>query len=221
MAIILINPNSTVDMTASMTAAARRHAPGVAIEGWTSRDGPPSIQGPADGAAAEGPLLDVVRRAGSDGADAIVIGCFDDTALAAAQRLAPCPVIGIGQAAFHACALRGWRFSVVTTLAVSVPVIEGNIAAYGLGGACARVRASGVPVLELERDPDRAVSTIRDEAEIAVREDGIDALVLGCGGMSRVTGEMRAALPVAIVDPVEAAIGCARWLVAEARHAAS
>lgn len=221
MAIILINPNSTEAMTTKMTTAARLFAPGVAIEGWTSHGGPLAIQGAEDGAAAEGPLLDAVARAVSEGADAILIGCFDDTALAAAQRLANCPVVGIGQAAFHACALRGWRFSVVTTLAVSIPVIESNIATYGLNDACARVRASGVPVLDLDRNPEHAALAIRDEADLAMREDGIDALVLGCAGMSRVTDAIRAALPIPVIDPIEAAVGCAQWLIAAAGASAA
>lgn len=214
-ATILINPNSSAAMTRTMLAAGRAAAPGMSIEGWTSHDGPPAIQGADDGRLATEPLLRLVRAAASRGADAIVVGCFDDTALEEARALAPCPVVGIGQAAFHACALRGWRFGVVTTLSVSVPIIAGNIAAYGLAGACAGVRASGVPVLDLERHPGRAAAAILDEASAAMREDGIDALVLGCAGMSGITSRLRSALPVRVVDPIEAAIGCIPWLIGQ------
>ena len=195
-----------------MLAAARRAAPSLAFEGWTSRDGPPAIQGPIDGAEAEGPLLSLVRRAVEQDAGGIVIGCFDDTGLAEASRLAPCPVIGIGQAAFHACALRGWRFSVVTTLPVSVPIIEENVARYGLAGFCGRVRASGVPVLDLEARLEAARAAIEAEAGAALRDDDVDAIVLGCAGMARVTASVRAVLPVPVIDPVEAAAGCIGWL---------
>jgi allantoin racemase len=214
MAVILINPNSTEAMTSSMLASARAVAPaGLEIEGWTSHDAPPAIQGAEDGARAAGPLLALIDRAVKAGADGIIIGCFDDTALAEAARRAPCPVIGIGQAAFHLCALRGWRFGVVTTLPVSVPVIEANIVAYGLSGVSAGVRASGVPVLALEHGPDDASDAILAEAENACREDAIDAVVLGCAGMVRVTRRLRAALPVPVIDPVEAAVGCMGWLM--------
>ncbi|MEP6319927.1 MAG: aspartate/glutamate racemase family protein, partial [Paracoccaceae bacterium] len=43
--IVLINPNSTVSMTQSMLRTARETAPSAQFEGWTSHDGPPSIQG--------------------------------------------------------------------------------------------------------------------------------------------------------------------------------
>ncbi|WGH79506.1 aspartate/glutamate racemase family protein [Jannaschia ovalis] len=216
MPVILINPNSTAAMTATMLAAARAAAPGLPIEGWTSRDGPPAIQGEADGAVAAGPLLDLVERADRQGAEAIVIGCFDDTALPEARARASCPVIGIGQAAFHYAALRGRRFSVVTSLPVAVPIIEANIAAYGLSAALARVRASDVPVLALEEDPDAALVAIRAEARAAVAEDGAETIVLGCAGMARITAELRRSLEVPVIDAVEAAAGCAFWLTAGA-----
>ncbi|MEO0991991.1 MAG: aspartate/glutamate racemase family protein, partial [Pseudomonadota bacterium] len=156
MPVIIINPNSTASMTDAMVRTAREVAPGIAFEGWTSRDGPASIQGPEDGAAATPPLLDLVGLANQQGAQGIIIGCFDDTALVEAAALASCPVVGLGHAAFHYAALRNWRFSVVTTLPVSVPVIEQNIREMGLSGYMARVRASGVPVLALEENPDAA-----------------------------------------------------------------
>lgn len=212
MPVVVINPNSTEAMTEAMLAAARVVAPSIAFEGWTSRQGPPSIQGVKDGRLAAGPLLELVGKAGRDGADGIVIGCFDDTSLAEAAAVAPCPVVGIGQAAYHYCALRQWRFSVVTTLSISVPVIEENIASYGLTGVLGCVRASEVPVLDLDRSPEAAITPILGEAERAVQEDGIDAVILGCAGMIHVTSALREALPVPVIDPVEAATGCIAWL---------
>jgi len=122
----IINPNSTESMTASMLDAAIAVSPTAEFKGITSSDGPPSIQGEADGAAAVPPLLKLVEQTG-DPSEGIIIGCFDDTGLASAARLTSKPVVGIGQAAFYAAALRQWRFSVVTTLDVSVPIIERNI----------------------------------------------------------------------------------------------
>lgn len=212
MAIIVINPNSTATMTDAMVGAARAVAPDLQIEGWTSHDGPPAIQGRDDGLAASAPLLSLVDKAGSLGADGIVIGCFDDTALVEAAARVDCPVIGIGQAAFHYCALRQLRFSVVTTLSVSVPILRENIESYGLSTHLGQVRASEVPVLDLEHAPENATARILETARAAVAEDDIDAIVLGCAGMVHVTRRLREQLPCAVIDPVEAAIGCMTWL---------
>lgn len=200
-------------MTEAMLGAARRAAPALHWEGRTARGAPPAIQGAEDGEAARPHLLREVRAAAEHGASGILVGCFDDTALHTAARSVACPVIGIGQAAFHHCALRQWRFSVVTTMPVSIPVIETNIAGYGLDGHLARVRASGVPVLDLETARDLATVRIVEEAVAAIREDGIDAVILGCAGMVNVIAALRSTLSIPVVDPVEAAAGCLPWLL--------
>jgi len=81
MSVIIINPNSTVSMTEAMLAQARRAAPSQSFEGWTSHNGPPAIQGEKDGETATEPLLKLVEKASKSGANGIIIGCFDDTAL--------------------------------------------------------------------------------------------------------------------------------------------
>ncbi|PRY26308.1 allantoin racemase [Aliiruegeria haliotis] len=202
--VLLINPNSTETMTASMLASARAVAPSVDFTGWTSRAAPAAIQGPDDGRRAEPPLLKLVARAGAR-FDCIIIGCFDDTGLAAASDLAECPVLGIGQAAFCMAMLRGLRFSVVTTLPVSVPVIEENIRRYGMAPWLDRVRASELSVLETEGEGAAPCDTIAREAELAIAEDESQCIILGCGGMSRLAAEVRARVSVPVIDGVEAA----------------
>ncbi|MFK7838410.1 MAG: aspartate/glutamate racemase family protein [Sulfitobacter sp.] len=203
--IVLINPNSTASMTESMLRTARETMPTAKFEGWTSHDGPPSIQGAEDGALAEAPLLELVAKASDQGASAIIIGCFDDTALDAARNIARCPVIGIGQAAYHLAAVAGGRFSVVTTLEVSVPILQANIGTYGLSGQLGKVRASGVPVLALEQDADAATEQVVAEIERAAQEDGIRSVVLGCGGMVDIEERTPRSLGISVIDGVRAA----------------
>ena len=212
MTIIVINPNSTVSMTEAMLDQARRSVPDLLFEGWTSHDGPPAIQGAEDGNAATRPLLKLVSMASEAKADGIIIGCFDDTALTAAAELSDCPVIGIGQASYHYAALRNWRFSVVTTLSVSVPVIEANLGRLGLGGFASKVRASEVPVLALEDDPECAALAIKEEALRAQQEDNIAAVILGCAGMVQVVKTVRETLDIATIDPVACAARCLKWM---------
>jgi allantoin racemase len=203
--IVLINPNSTPSMTEAMLMTAKETAPSVHFVGWTSDEGPPAIQGRADGEAAAGPLLKLVAKASAMNAKAIIIGCFDDTALAEAQAAATCPVIGIGQAAYHMAALVGRRFSVVTTLEVSTPILEENIEAYGLSHHLAKVRASDVPVLDLEHDPEAAVEKVVQEILAAEREDDVGSIVLGCGGMVGVATSAAERSKVRLIDGVRSA----------------
>ncbi len=199
-------------MTGAMLAAARAADPVTEITGWTNTSGPPAIEGPEDGAAAVAGLLSMLPAARQAGFDVIVIGCFDDTGLAEVRAAAHCPVIGIGQAAFHMAALLGHRVSVVTTLEVSVPVITANIAAYGLAGQVAKVRASGLGVLEVEQARPATLARLEDEIARAGAQDGISGVILGCAGMAPLAGRLGAGSGLAVIDGVAAATRLARAL---------
>ncbi|WP_152048323.1 aspartate/glutamate racemase family protein [Aureimonas psammosilenae] len=206
MRILFINPNATASMTEKIAAAARAAAgPGTSILSATNRAGPPSIQGPADGAAAEPGLLALICEREGD-ADAIVIACFDDTGLERARALTLKPVIGIGEAAMRAAGAGGRPFSVVTTLSVSVPVIEDNVRVYGLTAACRRVRASEVPVLALEEPGSTARETVAAEIAAALAEDRSGAIVLGCAGMADLADQFAARFGLPVLDGVVCAV---------------
>ncbi|MCA8883485.1 MAG: aspartate/glutamate racemase family protein [Rhodobacteraceae bacterium] len=204
MPVILINPNSTAAMTQSALAAARGAAPGTEFDAWTSHAGPPAIQGDADGRAAVPPLLDLVARADAQGADAIVILCFDDTGLAEARQSARCPVLGIGQAAYTMASLMADRFSVVTTLDVSLPVLQANIDAQGYAERVSSLRACGVPVLDLEHHPDAVLDRVATAIRAAVAVDP-GPVILGCSGMVNVAPALRILTGLTLIDGVTAA----------------
>lgn len=208
--VTFINPNATVTMTESIVASARIALPGVQITGVTNSDGPPAIQGAADGKAAVPGLLARIPEARAAGAQVIVIACFDDTGLAEAQAVAGCPVLGIGQASYLMAAALGVRFSVVTSTAGSVPVIEQNIRQQGFGGRCASVRASGLAVLAIDEGSERVRARLADEIGGAVAQDGAQAVVLGCAGMSALAPDLFARTGVRLIDGVAASAHLAR-----------
>lgn len=214
MRVLVFNPNSTVSMTDGIVAAARAAAASdVEIVGRTNTGAPPAIQGEADGLAATPGVVAAARGAANEGFDALVLACFDDVGLVEARSATPLPVIGVGQAAYHAAMLYGGTFTVITTLAVSVPVIEAVIAGHGFSAHCARIRASGVPVLDLERDPDGSRQILMGCARTAAAEDHASAIVLGCAGMAPFGPDMHAASGLPAVDGVAAAVGLARTMV--------
>ncbi|MBK8085254.1 MAG: aspartate/glutamate racemase family protein [Devosia sp.] len=212
MRILVINPNTTASMTEKIGhAAAEAASAGTEIVARNPARGPASIQGAEDGEAALPGLFEEIDKAG--GFDAIVIACFDDTGLYAARRRTRIPVVGIGEAAYHYAMLVAERFSVVTTLSVSIPVIQENIMRYGLAARCGKVRASDVPVLELERPGSTARETISDEIASALLHDNADAIVLGCAGMADLAADLAARHHVPVVDGVAAAVKLAEGLV--------
>ncbi|WP_238367271.1 aspartate/glutamate racemase family protein [Mesobacterium pallidum] len=203
MAVVLINPNSTEAMTTSALAAARAASPGIAFEGWTSRLGPPAIEGAEDGEAAIPPLLDLVRKASDEGAEAIIIACFDDTGLDAARAMAACPVVGIGEASYIMAGLMPGQAAVITTVAAALPVITGNIAAQGHAHRVGEVIAANVPVLTLEHDPEAAAREFTKATERL--QTAPSTIILGCAGAVTIVDRLNAALPYTFMDGVSAA----------------
>jgi allantoin racemase len=210
--ISVINPNTTASMTAKIGAAAKAAAsPGVKVHAVNPEFGPPSIEGYFDEAFAVPGLLAEIAKA--DDADAFVVACFDDTGLEAARTATTAPVVGIGEAAFHMASLIADKFSVVTTLSRSIAPIEKNLMKYGLASRCARVRAAEVPVLALEEPGSKARATIEAEIHRAVAEDGAEAIVLGCAGMTDLARDLERAVGVPVLDGVACAVGLAETLV--------
>jgi allantoin racemase len=212
--ILVINPNTTASMTAAIGRAAERvAAPGTKIVAVNPATGPESIEGYYDEALALPGLLAEVAGGEARGVDGHVLACFDDTGLDAARALARAPVVGIGEAAFHAASLVAGRFSVVTTLSRSILAIEANLIRYGLIARCGRVRASGVPVLALDRREADACRRIDAEIEAAKRDDRAEAIVLGCAGMVDYAAELASRHALPVVDGVTAAVTLIEALV--------
>ena len=150
MKVILINPNSTEAMTVSSVEAAQAAEPEIEFVGWTSREGPRSIQGPEDGERAIVPLLELVNQAVVEKPLAVILGCFDDTGLQQAKQICECPVLGIGEASFVLSSLYSSQTAVITTVKEAVPIIKNNIANLGYQNNVTDVIAADVEVLELE-----------------------------------------------------------------------
>ncbi|MCB9945319.1 MAG: aspartate/glutamate racemase family protein [Geminicoccaceae bacterium] len=212
MRLLVANPNSTASMTAKIGRAAEAAvSPGTEVVARNPAGGPASIEGYYDEALSLAGLMDTV--AAHADVDAVVLACFDDTGLDALRCMTPAPVVGIGEAAFHMATLVAGRFSVVTTLARSIPAIEHNLVRYGLATRCARVRAADVPVLDLERRSEASVARISEEIGRAMVEDRAEAIVLGCAGMADLAADLARRHGLPVVDGVAAAVTLAEGLV--------
>ncbi|WP_085035507.1 aspartate/glutamate racemase family protein [Ensifer aridi] len=213
MRILVINPNTTASMTEKIGKAAKAAAsPTTEIVAVNPQDGPPSIEGYYDEVFVVPGIIAEMAKAGA--VDAYVIACFDDTGLDAARCATEMPVIGIGEAAFHLATLIAGKFSVVTTLARSIPAIEHNLAKYGLASRCANVRASDVAVLDLELPGSDARSRVSAEIARAIAEDRAEAIVLGCAGMADLAHALSLEHGVPVLDGVACAVRLAETLSA-------
>ena len=212
MKIKVINPNTTQSMTDLIATAARAvSAPGTEIIAVTSRTGAVSIESHYDEAMSIVGLVDAVNE--KPAADAYIIACFGDPGLLAAREIAAGPVIGIAEAAMHAASFVATGFSVVTTLERTRIIAEHLVRNYGMEHHCRRVRATDIPVLELDNPNSNARNMILRECEAAVSEDKSGAIVLGCAGMADLTRYLEDHLQVPVIDGVAAAVKFAEALV--------
>ena len=211
MRLLVLNPNTSPEMTAAIHRAAEAAAgPGVTVETVQATAGPRSIEGHLDEAVSTMGTLEWVLRRDAE-VDAYVFACFSaHAAINATRELTRKPVVGIAEAGMALGSLVGHRFSIVTTSRRWKPLLEDAVRLYGYETRCASVRSSGLAVLDLDRLPrEQVIETLVREARLAVTEDGAEATVLGCAGMADLEARLRDALDVPIVEGVAAGVSLA------------
>ncbi|MBF0816030.1 Asp/Glu racemase [Microbacterium paludicola] len=217
MRITLINPNTSRAMTDKIGHAAREVAgPGVEIVAVCPAPGagPAAVESHVDEIAAGAAVIDAVRAdLAAGGSDGYVIACFGDPGLDAARELVDVPVVGIAEAAIHVAAMTGRSFAIVTTLSRTLGRAQDLLARYEFERACVAAYGTGIPVLELEDTGSEAFEDILGWCERAVREDGADAIVLGCAGMADLCHRLQERLGVPVIDGVAAATGLVAAMV--------
>lgn len=206
MRILVVNSNTTPSVTERIGAAARAAAgPGTEIEAVTAPFGLPLIVTRADWLAA-GPATLAALAARRGGYDAAVIACFGDPGLDAAKELLDVPVLGISEAAFHAAAMLGRRFGVVSFTAALRPMFEDCLAHHGLGSRCAGFRMgppfSGDPGRVAEERLDLLAALCAESVE----QDGAEAVILAGGPLAGIAPLLQPRLPVPLVDGTQAAV---------------
>jgi allantoin racemase len=108
----------------------------------------------------------------------------------------------------------GHRFSVITVLENVVRPLENLARLTGIEPKLASVRQIGIPVLELNSDPDATFTRLIAMAEHVIEDDRADVLVLGCGTLSFRAEELQAAVGVPVVNPLRVTLRMAELLVA-------
>ncbi|MCP3751554.1 aspartate/glutamate racemase family protein [Pseudomonas sp. SBB6] len=213
MRILVVNVNTTVSITDAIARQARSVAsPGTEIVGLTPRFGAESVEGNFESYLAAVAVMERVLSYDQP-FDAVIQAGYGEHGREGLQELLNVPVVDITEAAASVAMLLGHRYSVVTTLDRTVPLIEDRLKLAGLDSRCASVRASGLAVLELEEDPERAIESVVREAEEAVTVDKAEVICLGCGGMVGLEERIQARTGVPVVDGVTAAVALAESLV--------
>lgn len=218
--LLVINPNTS----ASVSDLLQRRVSAVAgaahdVRTITARFGAPYIASEASYAVAQHATLDAWAAAHANGErpDAVLIGCFGDPGLFALREGAGVPVGGLAEASFLAASRRG-RFAVVTGGEAWRPMLERLVWALGYSTSLAGIHTVAPTGAQLARDPDGARSLLAQACRDAAQRFGAQAVILGGAGLAGIATEIAGAVPVPIVDSVDAG---AEWAVDAARAPAS
>ena len=213
MRILVINPNTSVEMTADIDRQAREFARAdTEIETVCPEWGPRSIEGHYEDYVAALAFLETVKeRAGEF--DAVVDACYGDPALFAAREIAPVPVIGIAEASMLMACTVAHRWSIVTVLPRAKPFLTDTVRMHGLDARCASIRTTPLSVLDCHADPSAAEREIIVAGRAAIEEDGAEAICLGCAGMGPLDKAVEAQVGVPVLDGVACAVKLVEGLV--------
>jgi len=140
-------------------------------------------------------ILKAVRKANTEGYDAIVIACHYDPALDQARAASQVPVVGPLQLTTAISTQYGPKFAVITDIEEAEVVIGDLVASYGHADACVGVRSigwDGDDILEDPRGAARAVDAIVEELAAAGE---VQLIVIGCTIVSSAYERHRHELP--------------------------
>lgn len=208
MRILVLNPNTSAEMTEDIARVARgAAATGTEIDCLAPAHGPETIESACDETIAALHALELLAGQ-REGYDAYVIACFGDPAVAACRELVDAPVVGIAEASFHLASLIAERWSVLTLLPRLRPLLEDNIARLGLSRRCASVRALSVGVAAGTQSFDGLLEQARE----ALARDRAEAIVLGCAGLGPLAAQMQEELGAPVLDAVACGVALAQAL---------
>ena len=214
MKILVINPNSSVEMTQSIREALERiRRPDTVVEVVRLENGPSSIESATDGAMSTPLLLDRIRWANQEGFDVIIVACFSDPGLEPAREVSGILVLGIQQTTLAIAATLGHKYSILTPLSSRIASKEQDVRRFRVDSACASVRALDLSVSQTEGDPELTKRRVKEVARAAIEQDGAEVIILGCAGMVGYAEELERDMGIVVLDPTSVTFKVTEGLV--------
>jgi allantoin racemase len=211
MRLLVLNANTTAEITERCAAAAREQASaGVEIVGLTGRRGARIINTRAENALAAATVIELLAEHGP-GADGALIAVSFDTALDAAREAMPFPVVGMTEAALHVASMLGGRIGFVGPGARTLGVYRDTVARTGLSGRIAGWRAIDFAAADY-LDPEPALVRV-DQAIDSLVAEGAESIVVAGAALAGFRARLQEAAPVPIVDGIGAGVSLLEALV--------
>ena len=199
MRVLVVNPNSTFDVTEGIASALLPLGPVFKVV--CREDGPETIRIDEDVAEAGEAFA---HRIATEEADGYITACFSDPGLDLARAGVGKTVVGAQEAAVLEACATAERFGIIALSERAIPRHLKRIEALGcLDRLVAELPLRDVSAADSGRDPEvyRHVLALGEE----LRDRGAGAVVLGCAGMAQLAARLEDDLGVPVIDPVAAA----------------
>ncbi len=177
-------------------------------------EGPEHLQYKTYRAAILMQLVTMIKQAGNDGFDAVIVGCFLDPSVEEGREIAERTlIVGPGEASTHIAATLGNSFSILVTHRNAIPEMEAHLKKRGLWDRLASFKSVEIGVLELQQDKEATLRRFKEAAEEAIAQDRAEVIILGCTGAHGFYEQLQRDLGVPVIDPGIAAVKFAEFLV--------
>lgn len=162
-------------------------------------------------------IISLSKEAQAQGFDGIYVDCFGSPGVSIVRELVDIPVVGGFDGAALMATSISQRFSIVTVVPSVDSMLESQARDLGIMANLASIRNVDMPVQDLG-DKAKLITHLLAQSKMAIKEDGAQAIVLGCTGMVGVVNEVskllvKEGLPAPVIDPSFAAISLLQSLV--------
>jgi allantoin racemase len=213
MRILILNPNTSADVTARLAAAAKpAAAQGTIIGTATATRGVPYIATRAEAQIGGAIALEMLAELHGD-YDAAIIAAFGDPGLLGARELFDIPVIGMAEASMLTACMLGRRFAIATFARALGPWYQDCVDMHGLAGRCAGIRTLDDPFKSIGNVQDEKESLLAELAKQTALELEADAVILAGAPLAGLAARIKDRVPVPVVDQMAAAVKQAEALV--------
>ncbi|MFO7979708.1 MAG: aspartate/glutamate racemase family protein [Candidatus Aminicenantes bacterium] len=206
--ILIINPNSDLDMTQAIQKTAENFSKGNFDTICLPTPGAPEfIETYEDQKKAAPGMIKLVKENQAQ-YHAFVVACHCDPNLEVIKGITKKPVIGIGESSMKIASMLGQSFSVIQTSEFSISIKEKLVEQYCLEDSLASIRAPEKGMENMSED-----QKYLETARAAVKKDGADVIVLGCAGMTGLDRKIQKELGIPVLDGVVCGLIIAAGLV--------
>jgi len=147
-------------------------------------------------------IVRAAHQAAQEGFDAMVIGCFYDTALHDAREISgEMVVVAPCQASVQVAMTLANNFSVIVGQRKWVHQMQSTIYEYGYGEKLMSFQAVNMNVVEFQQDHECTRAQLLEAGRRAVLDDYAESLILGCTLETGFYKELEAELGVPVIDP--------------------